>query len=173
MREAVTREIVTRESVTRASVMRGTATALLVAALVALCGGAGVARSAPGRPAGPPVPPALTVQVEDSATLGRILADPAGHTLYRYGPDDSGARVCPRSGPAATRVALPHPPGGPLRLPPGLAGTIAAVPGPDGGEQITYDGAPLYRFTGDRQPGDTTGVTLLWHVVRPADLPAG
>jgi len=39
---------------------------------------------------------------------------------------------------------------------------------PDGsGEQVTYDGAPLYTYTGDDQPAEPDGVTSDWHVIQP------
>ena len=43
----------------------------------------------------------------------------------------------------------------------------------DGAPQITYNGHPLYTFTGDQNPGDANGQGLtnfggLWYAVSPA-----
>lgn len=40
---------------------------------------------------------------------------------------------------------------------------------PDGTMQWAYDGKPLYTYAKDKQPGDTTGDTLMgvWHVAKP------
>lgn len=40
---------------------------------------------------------------------------------------------------------------------------------PDGSRQWTFQGKPLYRFSGDRRPGDTggEGYANLWRLARP------
>ena len=50
----------------------------------------------------------------------------------------------------------------------------------DGSTQVTYDGRPLYTYTADTSPGDTTGngVNLygaLWYAVQPngSNAPVG
>ncbi len=61
----------------------------------------------------------------------------------------------------------------PRRPPRGRRGAGRVQPGPrdlarpDGSEQITYNGHPLYLFSGDTAPGDTTGqgVGDVWYVV--------
>jgi predicted lipoprotein with Yx(FWY)xxD motif len=117
-----------------------------------------------------PSPLPLTVQLEDSPTLGRVLADLDGHTLYRYDLDTATAISCTGTC-TTTRKPLVHHAGDPLRLPPGIAGTLTTVQRPES-EQVAYDNSPLYRFTGDHQPGDTFGESLQWHVITPQNLPA-
>ena len=34
-------------------------------------------------------------------------------------------------------------------------GSVGAIKRPEGTEQVTYRGTPLYTFTGDQQPGET------------------
>ncbi|MEU6142956.1 hypothetical protein ABZ848_21625 [Streptomyces sp. NPDC047081] len=138
--------------------MRRLLTLLLAAAAVLSCLGAA------------PEPPPLTVMLGDSDTLGRVLTDLSGHTLYRYDPETAaGAVVC--LGPCTeTRHPLLTEPAAELRLPPGIAGTLGRITRPDGtGDQVTYDGSPLYTYTGDVQPAATEGVTLDWHAVQPKD----
>jgi predicted lipoprotein with Yx(FWY)xxD motif len=119
-----------------------------------------------------PAPPPPTVMVADTETLGRVLTDPDGHTLYRYDLDTSTTVAC--VDPCTiTRKPLLTPPGSTLQLPYGIAGTLGTITRPDGGDQVTYDGSPLYWFTGDRAPADTSGVDLEWHVISPRAGGAG
>lgn len=115
--------------------------------------------TAPG--ASGPVP----VKVADTS-LGRVLASADGHTLYRFDPDRNGRIACVggctkewpplvATGPAPSSV-------------PGAPGTFAVASRPDGTRQVTYDGAPLYRYVDDERPGDTKGdgEAGVWHAVR-------
>lgn len=99
-----------------------------------------------------------TVKVASNATFGDILVDGAGKALYTYGPDAghngisqcSGA--CLQAWPALTVPAGTTPTAGP-----GVTGTLAAVPQPNGTDQVTYDGSPLYTFPQDTAQGEVTG----------------
>lgn len=88
-----------------------------------------------------------------SADLGIILFDLSGHTLYRFSKDNGSVSSC--YGACAKR------------WPPALSeGKLRAVDVPDelvrttkrrdGTDQLTFDGHPLYTFSGDRQ-GDANG----------------
>ncbi|UXY23785.1 hypothetical protein N8I84_37655 [Streptomyces cynarae] len=147
--------------------MRRRITPLLVALAAACCT---AAAPAPQQHTAAPAPPPLTVMVGDTDTLGRILTDSEGRTLYRYDLEHDGTVVCVASC-TATRKPLLTRLGTELRLPPGIAGTLGTVSRPDGGDQVTYNGSPLYLFTGDAKPSDTNGVTLDWHVLQPRDAP--
>jgi predicted lipoprotein with Yx(FWY)xxD motif len=50
---------------------------------------------------------------------------------------------------------------------PALLGTVTR---PDGEEQVTYNGFPLYYFSGDLAAGDATGEGLngVWFIADPA-----
>jgi predicted lipoprotein with Yx(FWY)xxD motif len=39
----------------------------------------------------------------------------------------------------------------------GVTGRLGTLVRPDGGTQVTYDGMPLYYYSGDTKAGDTTG----------------
>ncbi|MEU6089437.1 hypothetical protein ABZ865_22005 [Streptomyces sp. NPDC047085] len=143
--------------------MRGPLTCFLAAAAVATCLGAAA-------PATAPEPPPLTLMVGDSQTMGPVYTDPDGHTVYRYDRETATGTVACTGACTVTRKPLLAQPGTELRLPPGLAGTLGTVTRPDGpGRQVTYDGSPLYTYTGDTQPADTVGVNLDWHVIAPRD----
>jgi predicted lipoprotein with Yx(FWY)xxD motif len=117
----------------------------------------------------------VTVKTASSPTLGMILVDQSGQTLYRYTPDGTGKTTC--TGECAT--AWP-----PLTLPSGTthagaadgvtATALGTVTRPGGALQVTFDGMPLYRFLGDTKSGDTKGqgVDGTWFVVSPTATPA-
>lgn len=119
-----------------------------------------------------PAPPPPTVMVADTDTMGHVLTDPDGHTLYRYDQETNGTVACVAACTTTSRPLLTTP-GTPLRLPYGTPGTLGTITRPDGGDQVTYDGSPLYWFTGDRGTADTSGVDLDWHVISPRAGDAG
>ena len=95
--------------------------------------------------------------------LGDILQDGEGRTLYLFNPDAQGDPTCYDDCADAW---------------PALVGEVAAGDGvdasllgtatrTDGGVQVTYNGWPLYYFSGDVAPGDTNGQALndVWWVV--------
>jgi predicted lipoprotein with Yx(FWY)xxD motif len=53
---------------------------------------------------------------------------------------------------------------------PSITGQLGVTARADGSQQVTYNGAPLYYFLKDKNPGDTTGqgVGSVWFVVPPA-----
>lgn len=101
-----------------------------------------------------------------SSSLGRIVIDAAGHTLYRLDKDTAGSGSSACNGACATAWPLALVTGQPI-LGSGLTGTPGVVTRTDGTRQITLDGHPLYRFAGDQKPGDTVGDGFggIWHVV--------
>jgi len=112
------------------------------------------------------------VESEDSA-LGTILVDSTGNTLYVFLQDTGDTSTC--SGDcAATWPALiaegEVKAGGGGDVDASLLGTSARD---DGTMQVTYNGHPLYFFSGDQAPGDTNGQGIgdVWFVVSPAGEP--
>ncbi|MFI1044357.1 hypothetical protein ACH4U3_00845 [Streptomyces griseoruber] len=112
--------------------------------------------------------PAPTVLVGSTETQGHVLTDTAGQTLYVH----DGA-LC--TGPCTdTRHPLRTGADTLPTLPPGIDGTLGTLLRPDDGSlQLTYDGDPLYTYTGDTQPSDTNGITPDWHTVPARYLPTG
>ncbi|MFC0452777.1 hypothetical protein [Rhodococcus jostii] len=113
----------------------------------------------------PPATPAAGGQVELGArdtALGRVLTDGDGFTLYRFDEDTADTIRC--TGPCAQiwppSLGAPDPEAT-------LAARADVTTRPDGTEQTTYDGHPLYRFAKDTAPGQTSGdgVKGTWHVV--------
>jgi predicted lipoprotein with Yx(FWY)xxD motif len=110
---------------------------------------------------------APTVQIAMAGDAGAILTDADGMTLYVFDRDESNVSNC------ADRCAETWPPllldsGDPV-APPDLVGELTVFTRADGRRQVAYRGQPLYRYTGDSQPGDTTGdgVGGVWHLARP------
>jgi predicted lipoprotein with Yx(FWY)xxD motif len=89
-------------------------------------------------------------------SLGAILTDGQGFTLYAFEADKGTMSAC--SGacaaawpPATTSAAHVTVTGGATKS---LVGEITRA---DGQQQLTYAGHPLYRFSGDGAPGSTSG----------------
>jgi predicted lipoprotein with Yx(FWY)xxD motif len=98
--------------------------------------------------------------------LGTILVDADGFTLYVFTVDTDGESACyddcadlwpPVPGDSAISSDLDA----------SIFGTTTRT---DGSEQLTVNGEPLYRYTPDANPGDTTGqgVGGVWFVVDSA-----
>lgn len=106
--------------------------------------------------------------VTQNASLGPILSDANGMTLYAFSPDSPGTSAC-NGGCASTWPPLTPPDDGNLSLDPAATGTIDAFQRADSSLQVEYNGAPLYHFSGDQNPGDTNGngIAGKWSVVAP------
>jgi predicted lipoprotein with Yx(FWY)xxD motif len=162
--------------------MRGKRTVLMVpaaaAAIVALaiagCGGGSdnVKASAPAASmnASAPSGAGATVDVRTGG-LGSYLVDSQGRTLYLFEKDTGTKSMC--SGACASdwppSTTSGHPKAGSKVDAALLGGSTRS----DGKSQLTYNGHPLYRYSGDAAAGDTNGQDLTafgggWYVVSPA-----
>ncbi len=106
-----------------------------------------------------PVSPATTM----TTALGPVLADQKGMTLYASDRDGPGKSNC--TGQCATNWP-------PFLAPAGAtaSGDWSVVKRDDGTTQWAYKGRPLYDWSKDQKPGDTTGNGLLngaWHAAQP------
>lgn len=167
--------------------MRNVCLLLSVIFTAAACGGAssgGYATGAPSTPAAAAPPgaqddygygaaPAASaapassgrLQIVDTAKLGKVLAAGSGMTLYLYRQDKPNASTC--SGSCA-QLWPPFVVSGTPTAPSGLRGTLGLLTRTDGAKQVTYNGLPLYLFSGDQRPGDANGDGLdgLWSAVK-------
>lgn len=89
-----------------------------------------------------------------SSSLGTILVDSQGMTLYHLGGEQNGKFICTGSACLGVWHPLIAPSSG---TPSGEVGSLGTVKRPEGTVQVTYMGTPLYTFTGDRQSGETKG----------------
>jgi predicted lipoprotein with Yx(FWY)xxD motif len=121
---------------------------------------ASVAAAAKGR--------ALSVS---STSLGKVLVDSKGRTLYAFGHDLKNksrcSGECASDWPPALSPAKPKPGAGISKA------KLRVIKRSDGSRQLAYAGHPLYRYIADRKPGDATGQGLnvfggIWYVVSPS-----
>jgi len=112
-----------------------------------------------------PTTQAVIVQVGSKAQLGQFLVDAQGMTLYTFANDPEGNTTCVDDceveWPPLTVAA-----GTQLTAGPGVPGQLTTITRPNGALQVTYNGHPLYHYSGDHQPGDTLGHRMmnLWFV---------
>jgi predicted lipoprotein with Yx(FWY)xxD motif len=111
-----------------------------------------------------------TVAVADSS-LGPILVDGQGRTLYLFEKDTGTASTC------TAACASFWPPDETSGAPTPGSGAVAADLGTskrsDGTLQVTYNGHPLYTYEGDSKAGETNGEGIdefgaEWYAVSPA-----
>jgi predicted lipoprotein with Yx(FWY)xxD motif len=99
-----------------------------------------------------------TVKTASNATLGTtVLVDSQGMTLYSLSGEQNGKFICT----SASCLQVWHPVAASAGVTPtGSVGSLGTVKRPDGTEQVTYKGMPLYTFTQDQQPGEARGQGL-------------
>ena len=98
-----------------------------------------------------------------STDLGDVLADGEGRTLYLFNPDAQGDPTCYDECADAWPALV-----GEVQAGDGVdASLLGSATRTDGAVQVTYNGWPLYYFSGDVAPGDTNGQGLndVWWVV--------
>ena len=110
--------------------------------------------------------PVYDVALKDS-TLGKILTDSDGKTLYFFSNDIVGGSQC--TGACLTNWPVFYKPT--LKLNSDLnASDFATITRSDGSMQTTYKGWPLYYFSGDVTNGEMKGenVNKVWFVAKPS-----
>ena len=155
---------------------RGRARVALAAVAIALaasaCGTSAAAPAASRQPGAGTV----TIDAKSLPGVGTVLVNAAGFALYMFVPDDHRQVTC------TSLCAQTWPP---VRVRPGAAlaagpGVRQALLGSDadaaGSRVVTYDGWPLYSYTGDVYQGQTTGQGIdlnggYWYVMRPSGQP--
>jgi predicted lipoprotein with Yx(FWY)xxD motif len=111
-----------------------------------------------------------TIAAASNATLGEILVDGTGRTVYLFVADTGTTSACYGAcaqywPPVLTSGAAVAGSG----VTASLLGTITRT---DGTTEVTYSGHPLYYVITDKKPGDTTGQAVNnygapWFVVGP------
>jgi predicted lipoprotein with Yx(FWY)xxD motif len=106
------------------------------------------------------------VQLRTDATFGQVMTDADGFTLYFFAPDSDGNSNC--SGGCADTWPIFNP--SELTLDQGLdTADFGSITREDGGNQTTYKGWPLYRFSNDATAGTINGDGAggVWFVAKP------
>jgi predicted lipoprotein with Yx(FWY)xxD motif len=112
---------------------------------------------------------AATVKTLSTNELGTIVVNARGLTLYHLTSEKGGkikcSAACAKQWPPLLLAAGATPKAGP-----GItAAKLGLVKRPDGTMQVTYAGAPLYRFAGDTKSGATAGEGFggVWFALAP------
>ena len=141
----------------------------LVALALAACGGSDSADTAapPKTDNGKPA----TVGVADNGDLGKILDDTDGRTLYLFAKDSGTKSAC--TGECASAWPPLRASGKPTVGDGANASSLGTTPRSDGKPQVTYNGHPLYTYSGDQAAGETNGQGLnafggAWFALSPA-----
>lgn len=95
---------------------------------------------------------------------GAVLTDPAGMTLYVFDKDTAGSGKsacngdCAKNWPPLAASAADQ-----------ASGEFSIITRDDGSKQWAYKGKPLYLWSKDKKPGDTTGDGFkdMWRAARP------
>lgn len=95
------------------------------------------------------------------------LVDSEGFSLYTFNNDTAGSGASTCVGGCASAWP-PLTSDGPPTAGPGVDGELGVITRGDGTTQVTYKGLPLYRWSGDEAPGDTTGAAITnWQLAQP------
>jgi|SRR5271169_641948 predicted lipoprotein with Yx(FWY)xxD motif len=133
----------------RTSLIAGLLVAGILAAEMSAAGvGVALAQSAPATSADTP--------------KGKALVNGDGMTLYTFDNDSKGKSNC--NGPCAT-LWLPLI----ATVDAGASGDFSLITRSDGRKQWAYKNKPLYSWSKDTKPGDTSGdgVNSVWHIATP------
>ena len=149
-----------------------TATAIVLAALVvAGCGGGSGDQSTAASGSSNSAGGSSTIGVSNIGGLGKVLVDSQGRTVYLFekdtGPKSTCSGACAAEWPPVTTNGKPTAGDGATQS---MAGTTKRS---DGKTQVTYNGHPVYLFSGDQKPGDAAGQHVEaygaeWYVLSPA-----
>jgi len=115
---------------------------------------------------------AATVATADVGDLGTVLVDGTGRTLYLFESDTGTTSTC-TGGCAGTWPALVT--DGTATADAGAdSGMLGTTTRDDGTTQVTYDGHPLYLYSGDSTAGDANGQGIggVWFAVTAKGAPA-
>jgi predicted lipoprotein with Yx(FWY)xxD motif len=121
--------------------------------------------------AGPASPPSSLGPVEIKGvdtSIGKIVVDGRGMTLYIFEKDNAGTSTC--TGDCAKEWP-PMLTGGQVTPGPDVGSMwVGTLDRPDGTKQVTYSGWPLYYSSKDAKPGDMNGQAVVsngapWYVI--------
>ncbi|HMD57670.1 MAG TPA: hypothetical protein VKG82_09395 [Solirubrobacteraceae bacterium] len=152
--------------------------ALAASLMLAACGSSSKNATASSAASAPPAAQTsasassgVIVHTISSPSLGTVLVDARGMTLYELSVEHGGKFICTTS----ACVAIWHPLLVTSGTPSGVS-ALGTVKRPDGTLQVTYRGEPLYTFAQDHQPGETTGQGIkdvgTWTVVTASSTPS-
>ena len=135
--------------------------AVALAGTLSACGDSGfvdahTAQPIGGTPAAAPGTALPTGGLGTGVTAVGTVVTTDGFTVYRFANDEQAPSRSACTGTCEATWPPVHGDGQPALqgIPSGLVGTVGR---PDGTQQLTLDGWPLYRYSGDARPGDANG----------------
>ncbi|MFM6851449.1 MAG: hypothetical protein ACKOVB_20345 [Terrabacter sp.] len=130
------------------------------------------ASSSSSSAAAPMVHPDVTELKTASSSLGTIVVDSQGMTLYMFDKDTKGGTKSACEGQCLTAWP-PAMMGAAAPTLTGVTGTVASIGTADGKKQLTLDGWPLYYWFKDTKAGDVSGQAVkgVWWVLDPKGTP--
>lgn len=141
--------------------------AVAVSLLLAACGGGSKTTSSSSHNSAPATNASSETVKTASSSLGTILVNQKGMTLYHLSVEQNGKFICTSSSCTGIWHPLTVSAGA---TPSGEVGSLGTVKRPDGTTQVTYKGSPLYTFAQDQQPGETNGQGIkdvgTWTVIK-------
>ncbi|MGN7701539.1 COG4315 family predicted lipoprotein [Cellulosimicrobium sp. 22601] len=102
------------------------------------------------------------------SSLGTIVVDGQGMTVYYYDKDTKGSGTSACEGECAAAWPAVHAASAEPEVE-GVTAEVGTITGVDGELQVTVDGRPVYTYAADQAEGDVSGqgVNGVWHVVAP------
>src|SRR5271167_1458868 len=95
------------------------------------------------------------VETASNSKLGAtVLVNAQGMTLYHLSAEQNGKFICTSAACLQVWHPLAAPAGGTSTA---SVGSLGSVKRPDGTEQVTYKGEPLYTFAQDKEAGEANG----------------
>jgi len=120
-----------------------------------------------------PATKSISLSVHTLPTVGAVLVNADGRTLYTFAPDNHSKVTCVSS--CATlwpplKLASGEAAAGPPQL---KASLLGSDPDPEGGSVVTYAGWPLYTYEADSTAGQDNGQAIeanggRWYVIAPS-----
>ncbi len=87
--------------------------------------------------------------------LGAVLVDSEGMTVYEFTEDEGSKSVCYEECESAWPPVVAS--GKPSAGEGAMSSALGTTKRKDGTMQVTYEGHPLYTFSGDKAPGEANG----------------
>jgi predicted lipoprotein with Yx(FWY)xxD motif len=162
------------QDMSKRSIFMGALAAALAALVIAGCGGGSGGTSGSGS-GGAENASATTGGGTISATeiegLGSVLVDSEGMTVYEYTPDSGTTSNCYGECETAWPPVLAE--GKPTAGEGAMSSALGTTKRKDGTTQVTYEGHPVYTFTGDSSPGEANGQELegTWFALNESGAP--
>jgi predicted lipoprotein with Yx(FWY)xxD motif len=120
-----------------------------------------------------PATKSISLSLRTLPTVGAVLVNAEGRTLYTFAPDNHSKVTCVSS--CATlwpplKLASGETAAGPPQL---KASLLSSDPDPEGGNVVTYAGWPLYTYAADSAVGQDNGQAIeanggRWYVMAPS-----